>query len=86
MAYRIELTRSAVKELAALPTRDRRRVARAIDNLSGAPRPPGCTKLQGTEAYRIRVGDYRVVYRIKDRILTVMVIRVRHRKDVYRGI
>jgi len=85
MAYRVEIANSARKELAALPKRDLRRVARAIDALAKAPRPAGCVKLSGAQdAYRIRAGDYRIIYRIADRVLTICVVRVGHRRDVYR--
>ncbi len=85
MPYRVEVKKSAVKEIAALPKRDQRRVVRAIDALSDEPRPEGVRKLTGAEdAYRIRVGDYRIIYQIVDEVLTVLVIRVAHRKDAYR--
>ena len=85
MAYRIEVNKSADKEIAALPKREQRRVVSAIEALAGDPRPEGIRKLTGTEdAYRLRVGDYRIVYQIADNVLTVFVVRVGHRKDVYR--
>jgi len=86
MAYRIEVKPQAEKALAGIPNPYWRRIARAIDGLARTPRPAGSSKLAGSEdAYRIRVGDYRIVYTIVDRVLTVYVIRVAHRKDVYRG-
>jgi mRNA interferase RelE/StbE len=85
MPYRIEIKPKATKSLARIPNPHRRRIAKAIDALARDPRPTGCTMLIGSdEAYRIRVGDYRVVYQIVDRVLIVYVIRVAHRKDVYR--
>ena len=85
MPYRVEVKKSAVKEIAALPRRDQRRVVRAIDALADEPRPEGVRKLTGAEdVYRIRVGDYRIIYQIADNVLTVLVVRVGHRKDVYR--
>ena len=87
MAYRIEVKPQAEKALARIPNPHRRRIAKAIDGLARRPRPVGCTKLAGTEdAYRIRVGDYRIVYEIVDKVLTVYIIRVAHRKDVYRDL
>ena len=87
MAYRVELKLSAIKALAAIPNPHRLRIAKAIDGLAKQPRPAGCTKLTGCDkAYRIRVGDYRIVYQIMDRVLIVYVIRIAHRKDVYRGL
>ena len=85
MAHKIEIKRSAAKEIAALAKRDRRRVVSTIEALDDDPRPEVARKLTNTEnAYRIRVGDYRVIYQIVDDILTVFVVRVGHRKDVYR--
>ncbi len=87
MAYRIEITSSAEKELARLGKADLRRVVRAIEKLKANPRYAGAVKLSGAKAaYRIRAGDYRIVYTIKDRKVLVVVIRVRHRKDVYKGL
>ncbi|KKL68530.1 hypothetical protein LCGC14_2124060 [marine sediment metagenome] len=87
MPYRVEIKRSAQKELAALPKRDRRRVMSAIAGLAANPRPDGARKLVGADdAYRIRVGDYRIVYQVADRVLVVYVVRVAHRKDVHRGL
>jgi mRNA interferase RelE/StbE len=84
-SYRVELTRSAEKDLRRI---DRSRVPSiftALEGLSRDPRPPGVKKLAGTEqTYRIRVGDYRIVYEVEDTVLLVLVIRIAHRKDVYR--
>ena len=83
--YRIEIKRSAAKEIEAIGRlRDRQRVVARIMRLAEDPRPPGCTKLTGKEAYRIRQGDYRIVYTIADDVLVVEVIRVGHRREVYR--
>ena len=61
------------------------RVADAIRALGADPRPPGCTKLAGNAAYyRVRVGDYRVLYEVRDREILVLVIKIGHRRDVYR--
>jgi mRNA interferase RelE/StbE len=71
--------------LLALPQAAQARIASAIDALAGDPRPSGVTKLRGPEGfYRIRVGDYRVVYAIEDDVLLVLVVRVGHRREVYR--
>ncbi len=87
MAYRIEVKPQAERALARIANPHRRRIAKAIDGLARTPRPPGCAKLAGAEnAYRIRVGDYRVVYEIVRRVLTVYIVRVAHRKDVYRAL
>jgi mRNA interferase RelE/StbE len=87
MPYRIEIKPQAEKALARIPNPHRRRIAKAIDALARTPRPASCAQLAGSEdAYRIRVGDYCVVYEIADRVLIVYIIRVGHRKDVYRGL
>jgi mRNA interferase RelE/StbE len=87
MTYRIEVKPQAEKALAKIPNPHRRRIATAIDGLAKTPRPAGCTRLVGAEdAYRIRVGDYRIVYEIVDRVIIVYIIRIAHRKDVYRGL
>jgi mRNA interferase RelE/StbE len=87
MSYRLEIKDSARKQIAHLPRPDQRRVMAAIADLADTPRPEGVRKIVGAEsAYRIRVGDYRIVYVIHDRVLTVYVVRVAHRKDVYRGL
>jgi mRNA interferase RelE/StbE len=84
MAYRIEVTPRAQRDLRALPKGKRQRVAEQIDALKTDPRPTGCKKLLGREDfYRIRVGDYRVVYRIEDEILLILVVRIGDRKDIY---
>jgi len=84
-SYRIEFTRSAERDLRRLDRSMLARVMAAIDALADEPRPSGVKKLVGSEhTYRIRVGDYRVVYSIEDRLLLLLVQRVRHRGDVYR--
>jgi mRNA interferase RelE/StbE len=83
--YTIEFRRSADKELEKLDGRTRARVLRAIVALADDPRPPGVKALTGESgAWRIRIGDRRVVYEISDTALIVLVIRVAHRSDVYR--
>jgi mRNA interferase RelE/StbE len=84
--YRVDIARRALKALAALPRGEQQRVRAAIDLLADNPRPPGCTKLTGEDdAYRVRVGVYRIVYEVRDDRLLVHVVRVGHRRDVYRG-
>ena len=85
MAHRITIEPAAVRELAKLPIDVRQAVADAISALADEPRPPGVKKLSGSKgSYRIRVGDYRVLYTIADRVLTVVVVKVGNRRDVYR--
>ena len=82
--YRVEISRRAVKVLAALPRQEQQRIRAAIDLLAENPRPPRCAKLAGEDrAYRVRVGDFGIVYEIFDERLVVQVIRVGHRRDVY---
>jgi mRNA interferase RelE/StbE len=84
VAYRIEVTPRARKDLKALPKRERQRVAEQIDALKADPRPTGCKKLKGREDfYRIRVGSYRVVYQIENEILLILIVRVGDRKEIY---
>ncbi len=83
--FKIEWKRSAIKELEKLPRPMISKIVSAVDNLSSNPYPQGVRKLVGTEdTYRIRVGDYRVLYNIVENNLIIEIIRVRHRKDVYR--
>jgi mRNA interferase RelE/StbE len=82
--YTVVIVRSAQKELARLPAADYQRVLAAIETLATTPRPVGCVKLTGSEFWRIRVGQYRVVYAIKDTELIVTVVKVGNRRDVYR--
>ena len=85
MTYRIEVTPRARRDLAKLPKDVLRRVDAHILALTENPHPPGARKLEGGEAvFRIRVGDYRVIYRVEGQRLVVLVIRVGHRRDVYR--
>lgn len=78
------MQRRAKKAIDALPPMMRRRVLLAIEQLAGEPRPSGVRKLEGSDEYRIRVRDYRVIYEIEDAVLVVVVVRVDHRRDVYR--
>lgn len=85
MAYIVRFERSALRELAALPERDQKRIIKKIEALSQDPHPAGSKKLKGNdEIWRIRVGDYRVLCRIKDAELVVLVVKVAHRREVYR--
>lgn len=82
--YNVLLRPSAVKFIQGLPAPDAERVLRALRNLENEPRPPGCLKLTVEEGYRIRIGRYRVLYEVSDHDKTVVVYRIKHRKDVYR--
>jgi mRNA interferase RelE/StbE len=82
--YRIEIKRSATKELRRIAAKDQRRIIDHIRSLSADPRPAGTKKLSGEEKYRIRQGDYRILYQIYDETITVVVVRIGHRRDAYR--
>ena len=82
--YRIEVKASAAKEIKKLPSKEIKRVLARIESLSENPRPHDCVKLSGEEKYRVRCGNYRILYLIEDDVLIVYVIKVAHRKDVYR--
>ena len=83
--YNVQIKESAVKALNELPSDQQLRIRRKIAALADNPYPPGARKLKGEEiAYRIRVGDYRVVYEVFEGAITVLVLRIGHRKDVYR--
>ena len=84
MNYTVVLLRRAQKELGNLPSTEYKQVRDAIAALATDPRPPGCKKLSGRNGWRIRIGDYRVIYDIKDRELLVTVVRVGNRRDIYR--
>ncbi|MBV1777717.1 type II toxin-antitoxin system RelE/ParE family toxin [Paeniglutamicibacter sp. ABSL32-1] len=84
-SYRVVFTTAAAKELRKLDPGIRRRILSGIADLEREPRPAGCKKLAGeTNAWRIRVGDYRVLYDVVDDILIVTVVRVAHRREVYK--
>jgi mRNA interferase RelE/StbE len=83
--YSILIKPSAVKEIESIRTkRDRQRATGQITGLADNPRPLGCEKLSGPDKYRVRQGKYRIIYSIKDRDLVIYVVKVGHRKDVYR--
>ena len=82
--YKVVISKSAKKELEKLPKKDLQKIVRAIQRLSENPRPQGCEKLSGYKYYRIRQGDHRIVYSIQDGELTILVIKIGHRKDIYK--
>jgi len=84
MTYAIAILRRAQRELRRLPHEDYERVREAIRALAQNPRPPGCLALTGRTGWRIRVGNYRVIYEINDVQHTVTILHVGHRRDVYR--
>jgi len=84
-SYRIEVSATAERQLAKLGRDDRIRVLRAVQALAFEPRPPGCRKLQGyDDVYRIRTGRFRVLFSIDGKRVIITVLKVAHRRDVYR--
>jgi len=83
-SYRLLIKPSAAREIEALPRRDRPRIVARISSLGRDPRPPGCERLSGRDQFRLRQGDYRILYEIQDLDLVVVVVRVGHRREVYR--
>ncbi|MGH3412583.1 MAG: type II toxin-antitoxin system RelE family toxin [Marmoricola sp.] len=83
-AHRVELRPAAVRSLRQLDPQVRRRIQGAIGLLAQDPRPPGARALQGRPGLRVRVGDYRIIYTVDDDVLLVVVVRLGHRRDVYR--
>jgi Cytotoxic translational repressor of toxin-antitoxin stability system len=85
--YKVLIKPSAIKELEAIPLKkDRRRIALKIKSLGDDPRPVGGQKLSGHDRFRLRQGQYRILYEICDDILLVNVVKVGHRKDIYRDL
>ncbi len=83
-AYKIFFRESVEKDFAAIPRSDLKKILQRIQALTDNPRPAGCEKLTAQERYRVRQGRYRILYSIQDWELTVWVVKVRHRKDIYR--
>jgi mRNA interferase RelE/StbE len=84
MAYEVRFKPSAAKAFAKLDKAVQERIAPKLDALATTPRPPGAEKLVGEDAWRIRVGDYRIVYAIEDRVLVVLVLHVGNRREIYK--
>ncbi len=82
--YEVYFRESVWKDLRKIPKKDLRNILQRIQDLSKDPRPVGCEKLTGQERYRLRQAKYRIVYSIQDYALTVWIVKVGHRKDVYR--
>lgn len=82
--YKILIKESAVKELENIPEKDLKKIIKRIQSLSNNPSPPGSQKLSAQERYRIRQGDYRIIYSIQDDEFTVHIYKIGHRREVYR--
>jgi mRNA interferase RelE/StbE len=83
-SYKILIKPSAVKEIEAIPQRDRQRLMARIQGLSSNPRPPGSEKLSGQDKFRLRQGVYRIVYSVNDDGPSLLIVKVGHHKEVYR--
>jgi mRNA interferase RelE/StbE len=84
MPYQIIIEKTAQKDILKINRSAQITISQSISLLADEPRPSGCIKLKGREAWRIRVGDYRVIYEINDKILIIKVVTVSHRRDVYK--
>jgi mRNA interferase RelE/StbE len=83
-AYKLLFKESVQKDFHGIPKKDLRKILSRIKILGGDPRPPGCEKLTGQDRYRMRQGRYRVLYSVEDEERTVTIVKVGHRKDIYR--
>jgi len=83
--YRIVIKKSAAKEIEKIQKKDRIRIVEKIRSLSSDPRPSGSKKLSGQEKYRIRQGNYRILYQVIDDALVINVVKVGHRRDIYKN-
>ena len=87
MSYRIEVKRSAAKALQKVPKADQKRIAEKIDSLAENLPNPDTTKMKGNNPfYKIRVGDYRIIYEIQEKVLIILIVKIGHRKDVYKNL
>ena len=85
MIYRIEVKKSAAKALRKIPKADRKRIADKIDSLAESPPSPDTTKMKGNNPFhKVRVGDYRIVYEIQEDVFLILVVKIGHRKDIYK--
>lgn len=82
--YKIYFKRSVEKDFNGIPKKDLKRILNRIELLAEDPRPPGCEKMTGQQRYRLRQGRYRILYSIQEDELTIWVVKVGHRKDIYR--
>ena len=82
--YKITIKKSAAKELEDIPKKDLRKIVKRIQSLAQNPRPPGSQKLSGKGRYRVRQGDYRIVYSTKDKNSIIDIVKIGHRREIYR--
>ena len=83
--YELVFKKSVARDLRDIPKKDVARILKCFDSIAEDPRGPGCEKLSGQDRYRMRQGIYRIIYEIQDDVLVVTVVRVGHRREVYRG-
>lgn len=87
MSYKIEVKKSAAKALKKIPKADRKRIVNKIDSLAENPPFPETSKMKGDNPFhKIRVGDYRIVYEIQEDVLLILIVKIGHRKDIYRNL
>ena len=82
--YKIYFRRSVLKDIEKIPKRELQRIIKRIETLAHDPRPQGCEKISGQDRFRIRQGSYRIIYSIQDDELTIWVVKIGHRRDIYR--
>jgi len=83
-AYKIFFRRSVLKDLEKIPKKELRLIMKKIEKLAHDPRPQGCEKISGQERFRIRQGNYRIIYSIQDDELTIWIVKIGHRREIYR--
>ena len=83
--YELVFRKSVARDLRSIPKKDVARILKCFDSIADEPRGPGCQKLSGRDRYRVRQGIYRIIYEIQDDVLVVTVVKVGHRREVYRG-
>lgn len=86
MSYKIEFSRSALKQIKKLSSKIQSQIAQKIQELSKNPRDFGSKKLVTVGSYRVKIGDYRIIYDINDKLITILIIRIGHRKDIYESL
>jgi mRNA interferase RelE/StbE len=87
LTYRIEVKRSAAKSLKNIPKADQKRIAAKIDSLAENTPNPNTTKMKGNNPFhKVRVGDYRIIYEIHDDVLLILIVKIGHRKDIYKNL
>jgi len=87
LKYRVEFKRSAAKALKKIPKSDQKRISEKIDTLAEKPPNPDTTKMKGNNPFhKVRIGNYRIIYEIRNNLLAIMVVKIGHRKNIYRNL